>query len=645
MRIFLCPILLFLSILLNAQAPKEYSTTNKKAIKHYENGLAALESKQYETSISFLKNAIESDPQFIEPNLLLFEVYSETRDVANAIVSLETAIKINPNYYPNAFFFLANLQFNTAKYEAAKLNFKKFNSFERVNPEMKKAATKITANCDFAIDAMLHPVPFEPMNMGESINTNFSEYYPSLTADDNTFLFTRRIESKGAIDQEDFYISTKDENGKWQMAKPLTNINSTLNEGAPTLSPDGQTLVFTACEMYGDYGEGRRGEGSCDLFYSYKVGDQWTKPKNIGKQINTSNWETQPSLSSDGSTLYFVRGINTREGIQEQDIYSTHLADDGAWTAPTRLSNLINTPEIEESVMIHPDGKTLYFSSNGHAGMGGLDIFKAVLQDDGSWSKPENLGYPINTNDNENSLLVSSDGKLAYIASDRDTKNGKLDMYSFELPEKVKPNKITYAKGIVFDKQTNEKLEARFELVDVETNKIIVQSFSNKGNGEFLITLPTGKIYAMNVSKSGYLFYSENFELKESNNGKPFLINVPLSKIAAGETVVLKNIFFDTDKFDLKAESKTELDKLVQFLKINPLVNIEIGGHTDNQGTQAKNILLSENRAKSVFDFLVDAGIVSTRLKTKGYADKSPLSSNDSEAGKSKNRRTEVKIL
>jgi outer membrane protein OmpA-like peptidoglycan-associated protein len=645
MRIFLYLISLFSSILLSAQAPKEYSTTNKKAIKQYESGLAALDSKQYETSISLLKNAIESDPQFIEPNLLLFEVYSETRDINNAIASLETAIKINSNYYPNAFFFLANLQFNTAKYEAAKLNFKKFNSFERVNPEMKKTASKITENCEFAIDAMSHPVPFEPINMGESINTNFSEYYPSLTADDNTFLFTRRIESKGAIDQEDFYISTKDENGKWQIAKPLTNINSTLNEGAPTLSPDGQTLVFTACEMYGDYGEGRKGEGSCDLFYAYKVGDQWTKPKNMGKQINTSNWETQPSLSSDGSTLYFVRGINTREGIQQQDIYSTHLADDGSWTKPEKLSNVINTPEVEESVMIHPDGRTLYFSSNGHPGMGGLDIFKAVLQDDGSWSKPENLGYPINTNDNENSLLVSSDGKLAYFASNRDSNNEKLDLYSFELPEKAKPNKITYAKGIVFDKQTSEKLEARFELVDVETNQIIVQSFSNKGNGEFLITLPAGKTYAMNVSKAGYLFYSENFELKETKDGKPFLINVPLSKIAAGETVVLKNIFFDTDQFELKTESKTELDKLIQFLKVNPAVNLEIGGHTDNQGVLAKNMLLSENRAKAVYAFLVNAGVTANRLKTKGYADKNPISSNDTELGKAKNRRTEIKVL
>ena len=644
MKFFICNFFLFIAIFSAAQT-KEYTSTNKKAIKNYENGLTALDSKQYETSISFLQNAIDLDPVFIEPNLVLFEVYSETKNDASAIASLETAMKINPNYFPNAYFFLANLQMGAAKYKEAKLNFEKFNSFQRINPEMKKVANKQLENCEFAIEAMLHPVSFDPKNMGEAVNTAMSEYYPCLTADDNTFLFTRRIESKGIIDQEDFYITTKDKNGNWQKALPLNSVNSSYNEGAPTLSADGQTLIFTACELYGDYGEGRKGEGSCDLFYSNKVGDNWSQPKNMGKQINTSNWETQPSLSSDGSTLYFIRGISNREGIQKQDIFASHLTDDGSWSNPERLNNTINTEEVEESVMIHPDGRTLYFSSNGHPGMGGLDIFKSELQEDGTWAKPENLGYPINTNDNENSLLVSSDGRLAYIASDRENKNGKLDLFSFELPENLKPHKITYAKGIVFDKQTNEKLEAKFELVDLETNKTIVQSFSNKGNGEFLITLPTGKSYALNISKTGYLFYSENFELKESKDGKPFLINVPLSKISAGETVILKNIFFDTDKFEIKPASKTELDKLVQFLKVNPLVNIEIGGHTDNQGSETKNILLSENRAKAVFNFLIDAGVQTTRLKTKGYADKKPLVPNDSEAGKAKNRRTEIKVL
>jgi outer membrane protein OmpA-like peptidoglycan-associated protein len=277
--------------------------------------------------------------------------------------------------------------------------------------------------------------------------------------------------------------------------------------------------------------------------------------------------------------------------------------------------------------------------------MGGLDIFSSKRSSNGRWQAPKNIGYPINTNLDEQSFSITSDGVNAFISSAKNGGFGGLDIYQFELYKDARPEKTGYVKGVVYDAVKKNKLAAKLELIDLETKKIVIESRSNKTTGEFLLSLQGNKNYALNVSLAGYMFYSENFSLKDQTSVNPLFLDVPLIPIADGATVVLKNIFFETAKFDLKTESTTELDKLVQFLQVNPKLKIEIGGHTDNQGKKQDNITLSNNRAKAVYDYLVANKIEAARLTYKGYADSKPIVDNLTEANRSKNRRTEFKII
>ncbi|MCB0410731.1 MAG: OmpA family protein, partial [Flavobacteriales bacterium] len=325
----------------------------------------------------------------------------------------------------------------------------------------------------------------------------------------------------------------------------------------------------------------------------------------------------------------------------------SQIGPDGKFSVAQKLSDVINSKGREESVFIHPDNQTLYFSSNGHVGFGGLDIFMSKKQPDGNWGAPINLGYPINTASDENSLLVGPDGTIAYFASNRKGGIGGLDIYQFEMPKEIRPEKITYTKGKIYDAKTKQPLEANFELIDVENGKTLTQSFSD-ATGEFFVTITANKNYMVNVNRPGYLFYSENFLMKnkEADFNKPFVIDIPLEPIDIDGVVELKNIFFDVNKWDLKPESKAELEKLTQFLTSNPKLKIELGGHTDNSGDKKFNATLSTNRAKAVYDYLVTNGkIDAARLSYKGYAETKPKVPNDSPENKAKNRRTEFKVI
>ncbi|MGB0425028.1 MAG: OmpA family protein, partial [Flavobacteriales bacterium] len=318
---------------------------------------------------------------------------------------------------------------------------------------------------------------------------------------------------------------------------------------------------------------------------------------------------------------------------------------DGSWSTPAKIPGFVNTEMEEESVMIHPDGETLYFASNGHPGMGGMDLFVSRKQKDGQWGTPMNLGYPINTGGDENSILVTSEGDVALFASDRPGGFGDLDLYSFDLPANVMASSVTYVKGTVLDATSFRRLEAKFELIDLATGELVVESYSNPGDGSFLVCLPPNREYVLNVTKPGYLFYSDSFKLKSKGNNEPYELEVLLQKIKDGSSIVLKNVFFDTDKFDLRSESKIELNKVVDFMVLNPTVVIEIGGHTDDVGSNETNLILSENRAKSVVAYLASQGISQDRLSAKGYGESVPKASNDSEIGRAQNRRTEFKVL
>lgn len=652
-------------------AQTQYSTSSKKAISFFEEGMKAPNEMDLQTGkpnypkgINLMLQAIEKDPKFWEAHLVIAEFYEATKQYKDAIKHFEDALAINPNHTTtgSTYFYLANVQQLSGDYEGAIKNLNFYVQNRNANPDLVNQAYAMRENCEFASEAMKNPYPFEPINMGPGINTKDPEYYPTITVDGRMVLFTRRIDDQRVPvfkKQEDFYFSKLSERNIWGTAEPMpSNINTLLNEGAPTISADGRSLIFAACSDQSgndDYGQGRTGYGSCDLFYTKKLGNRWTNPINLPGYVNSFSWESQPSLSSDGKTLYFIRRVNKKGEAPNTDIFVTHLQNDGNWGKPERLPFTINTPLSEESVLIHPDGRTLYFASRGHKGMGGSDLYMSRMDDEGNWGKPINLGYPINTKADENSLMVSPDGEVGFFASDREGGYGDLDIYWFNLPENLRPVKTLYFEGNVFDLTNRKPLGGKFQLIDLKTGKEVIYSEADPETGEFMVSLPVNRDYALNVSYPGYNFFSQNFNMTNPNDLEAIHMDVPMSPLSAAKPTILKNVFFDLGKATLRPESGVELNKLVEFLLANPTIHIELGGHTDTRGDAVENMTLSTNRAKAVYDYIVNRGITAERLTYKGYGETVNINSDEmisklatdieKEAAHQENRRTEYKII
>ncbi len=622
----------------------KYSTKNAKAIKSYEKATKFYDSYDNADALKELDEAIKADDKFIEAYMLKGDILADMKKYESAIVCYQKAIEIDPDFYSNNYFNLGMAELKCGKYQLAKNSLTVYVNNKKVLPANKKKADFFLKNAEFGINALNNPVPFNPVNLGDSVNSKYNEYLPSLTADGQTLVITRRLPKdsntvfESLSDQEDFYVCHRVDDSLWSKAKDIgPPINTPGNEGAQCISPDGKTLYFTACNR-------PDGIGSCDIYYSRRVGNAWSIPKNMGAVVNSAKWDSQPSISSDGNTLYFTSARSGGKG--GMDIWKTTKDKLGVWTQPVNLGDSINTIRGEMAPFIHPDDQTLYFASDGHPGMGGFDIFYSRKDSAGNWGKAVNIGYPINTFADESYLIVNSAGDLAYFASDRPGGKGHLDIYSFPLYAKARPKMVTYMKGTVYDKNSYAKLYAKFELIDLKTGKTFLESYSDTLTGEFLVCLPSEKDYALNISKDGYLFYSENFKLSGVHpNSDPYLKDVPLQPIKVNETVVLKNIFFDTDKYDLKPESTTELERLKALLLKNPKLKIEIDGHTDNVGEAAYNQVLSENRAKAVYTYLIEHGIAKERLSYKGFGETMPINTEDSDKGRALNRRTEFRVL
>lgn len=612
-----------ISISLSAQTVT-YETAGKKAQAFFDLAIDAMRIYQPKEAIKHLQDAIKVQPKFADAYGQMGLSYVELKQYTLALTAFNKLQELAPDD-------MRRVRLAYAKALAGNGQFKEaldmVNQFIETSKSPVPAALSLKKNMEFAITTT--PVPFQPQNLGDNINSIDPEYFPSLTIDGKTLIYTRRVKGRN----EDFFISTKD-SLQWQAAKDMGEpVNSAFNEGAQNISQDGEMLVFTGC----DFPDGR---GSCDIYFAMKTAEGWQAPKNMGGAINTRAWESQPCLSPDKQTLYFARETDDAGA----DIFMSRLGADGQWSRAERLDSNINTSGRETTPFLHADGQTLYFASNGHPGYGGLDIFFSRKQADGSWGPATNLGYPINTIVEDASLAVAADGKTAYFASDRSDSRGALDIYSFELYEAARPLPTLYVKGYVYDAKTNARLIASLELVDLQ-NKVTIATIQSNQNGDFLVPLPTGKDYAFNVNKKGYLFYSDNFSLKEIKTDQPFEKNIPLQPLEANAVVILRNIFFETKQYALQPASTTELDKLVNMLKDNPTMHIEISGHTDNVGSDADNQLLSENRAKSVVQYLIQKGIATDRLKAKGFGETKAIDTNDTEAGRAQNRRTELKVI
>lgn len=619
----------------------QWHTKHKKAIRYIETARQKVYEldpetglPHYKKALLYVDKAIEKDPDFWEAHLLKADYSMRLNRKADAIEAYRQLIAIEDFQTSTGYVYheLATLELSEGMYDEAYAHAQTYQSYTTAPKTLQKENRAIMETCAFAIAAKKRPVPFEPQNMGAGVNTSDPEYFPTLTVEQDELLFTRRLTAISGVWQEDFFIS-KHLNNYWNTAQSLPqNINTPFNEGAPTFAPDGKTLIFVGCAIDRlGYGSGRRGYGSCDLFVTKKVGDEWYDPINLPGEVNTVHWETQPSLSADGKTLYFIRGSTRNKGGRSQrngDIYVSKMKPNGAWGKAEKLPPNINTPYSESSVLIHPDGKTLYFSSNGHLGMGGSDLFMTTLQPDGSWSTPKNLGYPINTHHDENSLLVYANGEFAVFASDRPGGMGNLDLYTFKIPDDVRPTRTIYVTGKVFDALTDKTLQATFTLKDFN-GKAIVHSVSDSSDGSFVVPLPIDESYALSVNKRGYLPYTLHFDLTVAENSEaPYHIDIPLQSLTTSDAIEhkLANVFFDLDDDQLRATSFVELDDFARFLNRHPSMSIELQGHTDDRGDEQYNMDLSTRRAKAVYAYLVSAGVDSERMRYKGYGATKPSS-------------------
>ncbi|MFM7838474.1 MAG: OmpA family protein [Chitinophagaceae bacterium] len=632
-------LLLFFSLtLLCSRSIGQYEATQvkKKATELYTQALAQAQEGHYREGILLLQQAIRIDGKYADAYLSLGGMYGELKNYDSAILHYEKAHSIDSNYFRDY-----NLPYSINL--AGKGQFQKalqaINSFlhtPNLNEQSLLAANYRKKCYQFALDYgkqhKLNEYLFRPQNLGPEVNSPYSEYYPSLTLDAEELVFTRRINDFN----EDFYESHAAAPGIWEEAAELEGrINTAQNEGAQNISQDGEWLIFTACNR-------PDGLGSCDLYISYLTEVGWSRPENFGEPVNTESWESAPSLSPDKRDLYFTS--SRPGGYGGSDIYVSHRLSDGSFGEPENLGPTVNTSGNESSPFIHADNQTLFFTSNGHPGYGGDDLFVSRKGPKGLWSEASNLGYPINTIENEGSLVVAADGKTAYYASDRNEGYGGLDLYTFELREEIRPARTFWIEGHVYDKPTRKGLPSAVELIDLTTRQPLSKVQTDE-TGYYLITLPAGKDYAFNVNRKGYLFYSENFSLRSKLPDSVYQIDIFLQPLENNAGIVLKNIFFETNLYNLREESTAELDKVVQLLRENPALRIEISGHTDNTGKVEDNIVLSQNRAQSVINYIIRQGIAAERLVSKGYGFSRPVATNDTPEGRAQNRRTELKIL
>ncbi|MDB5195834.1 MAG: OmpA family protein [Flaviaesturariibacter sp.] len=617
-----------------ASAQYDQSRIDKKAVEAYNKAMEKIDQEKWKDAIESFREAIRRDPKYIDAYLSLAGVYGQQKAYAQSIATYEQAWPLDTAYTsPLRLPYAINLA-GAGQFEKALTVINALLTSAKLPESTRKAAEYRKKSFQFAVDfAASHKdnYVFAPKNLGGGVNTADMELFPSISIEGSDLFFTRRLQGRN----EDFFLSHK-EGSNWNEAFHLNgSINTPQNEGAQNISQDGKWLVFNACYR-------PDGAGSCDIYISYLNKDGWSEAINLGPNVNTDQWEVQPCLSPDKRDLYFVS--RRPGGLGGSDIYVTHQNAAGRWSLPENLGPGINTPGDEQAPFIHADGQTLYFASNGWPGYGGQDLYLVRKGPSGQWSKPMNLGYPINTIDEESTLNISSDGVTAYYASDRPEGKGGLDIYSFEMRPGMRPSKTLWVKGRVYDQKTTSGLPSAVELVDIASKQTFSKVQTDE-TGNYLITLPVGKDYAFNVTRKGYLFYSDHFLLMDKTPDSTYRKDIALQPIEVNAAVVLRNIFFDTKKYEIKPESGAELDRLAQFLVDNPTVSIQVEGHTDNVGTAADNQKLSAQRALSVVNYLIYKGIKDKRLVPKGFGATKPVADNKTEEGRSQNRRTEIKVL
>lgn len=635
----------------------------------------------FRSAIEYYLKAYSYNKNNAELNYKLGVCYVYSQEKNKALSFLERAKELKPTVASDLNYFLALANQYSYNFEKAISIYKVFaaeyNESDKKSRDKKQSfdVNKRINECEAGLKLLANPQRVFIDPLPNSINSKFSDYCPVITSDESMMIFTSRRDNTvgGAIDPadnkyyEDIYVSYSKDKTNWDPAINMKAINTEVHDASTGLSPDGQ-ILYTY-----------KGIPDGTIFESKLIGDTWSKPKKMNNNINTKYHETSVSVSYDLKKLYLVSnrpkddfGNNTIGG---KDIFVCEKNEKGEWGPAKNLGEPINSIYDEDAIFMHPNGVTLYFSSKREGSMGGYDIFYSELDDNGKWGEPINIGYPINTPDDDVFFVAAGNDRYAYYSSVKEGGQGEQDIYriTFLGPEKlmvlgldevliassnaklkqevkqetveIKKVRLTIMKGTISDALSETPIEASIEIVDNDKNEPVTTLNSNSKTGKYIVSLPSGKNYGLAVRAEGYLFYSENIDIPSSSSYQEITKDIVLSKVGIGSKIVLKNIFFDYGKATLRPTSFPELERLVNLLNSYPSMIIEIGGHTDNHGGLKFNTDLSESRAKSVVDYLIDKGISKLRLSYKGYAYTEPVATNDTEDGRQQNRRVEFKVI
>jgi len=635
--------LLWLGPLACAQA--QYSTTNKKAIKLYIEGVQELRNRQVGRARKLLEDALEKDSAFLEAHRTLAEMGRITADLDLQAKHFAAMARLRPTgpEAPSLLSFAGRQAQSKGRYaQAEELYALALSSTNPLLPELKQKLEKGLAAARFAAETIKTPIKFSRTPLPTRVNRFPMQYTPTATADDQILIYTARKGLSSAFD-EDIYQTERGKDGSWSTPEPISDqINTDGNEGTTSVSADGRTLVFTKCEAVS--------RGGCNIYITRKTGKDWAKPEMIDS-VNSAEWDSHPCLSADGNTLLFVS--SRPGGLGRYDIYVARRGKNGLFSRAKNAGPAINTDEDEIMPFLHANGQTLFFGSRGHLGMGGLDLFMAnraegAGTDFTNWQTPKNLGYPLNTAADESSIYIAPDGRRAYYCVE-DNQNGFMTrsvLYEFDFGKGLHLERRSFfAKGTVTDAKTGNPLGSRVELVNNASRETIYAVESDPETGKYLMALPEGSQYGLTVSATGYLFQSRFIDFKQAADSGAVLLDFKLEALKKGAKTVLNNVFFASGSADLLPESDAELAQVAGLLKQNPKLKVEIGGHTDSVGTAEANLMLSKKRAQTVKDALLKTAIPDMRLQATGYGETNPAQPNRTLQGRAMNRRIEFTVL
>lgn len=637
------------SILLSQEDTPCPEYKNTRADKIYDKAIKAFRQRNYTEAIRQMNNVIDIEPDYVDAYYVLGLIYIKERrmNLKAAEENFMEVIKICPEYDVYAYYHLSRIAYGAQEYQAAYDYISIFlDDVDKIKTdEDYDEAIRLQDFSEFYIKMLKNPVPFNPKPV-PGISTEYDEYLPIISPDNEMALFTRKIKipprrddlTPGMKFKEKFMYSFRRDGEfvRGNFMPPPFNKND--NEGGATITINNKLLYYTLCKYTKDMRY-----YNCDICFSENTNGGWSEIKSIGDNVNLINaWESQPSITSDGNTLFFV---SDREGgYGGYDIYKTTKSENGSWSNPENLGSLINTAGNEKSPFIHTDSQTLYFSSDGLMGMGGYDIFLSKLDTNNLWSKPKNIGYPINSYDDDIGFFVSTDGRYGYFASNKFAGFGGWDLYSFDLYEEARPEKVLFIKGKLLDETNTGFKNTRVELRNVESKKI-TEIEVDTITGDYVGAVLFRNDFIMTVKRKGFVPESKYISKINPRFSEPLDMFVDLKLIEVGISYRLNDIYFDFNSVELKPESKIVIAEFSDFLTDNPTLKVSIQGHTDNIGNGNDNLILSENRAKAVYEYLIKLGINKSRLDYKGFGESKPIESNRTEDGRSRNRRTEFVII